>query len=129
RGVEIGYPPRDLAHARPGDPCCRFGALSALAAVRRAALPAGVTARDAGRAAVAGSRRRGSGAGVGEHAFPAVVVVAVDLASVDVGALDPAHHVEWVARPDAQVGVLAGLDRAEPSGDAHDPRGVDGQRA
>ena len=54
----------------------------------------------------------------------AVVVVGVDLAAVQVGPLGPAHHVQRVAGPDHQVGVLAGFERADPVADAQDARRV-----
>src|SRR5580693_6303598 len=53
----------------------------------------------------------------------------VDLRAADQRALDPAQHIQWVAGPDDEVGVLAGLQGAETAVDARDPRRVDGQRA
>src|SRR5258707_15877510 len=55
--------------------------------------------------------------------------VGVDLCAVDEHADRGAEHVERIARPDDQVGILAWLDGAEPVLDTGDPGRVDRQCA
>src|SRR6266571_9232097 len=54
--------------------------------------------------------------------------VGVDLRSLDEHPDRPAEHVERIAGPDHQIGVLAGFDRSQPVIDPGDPGRVDGQR-
>src|SRR5208282_3317716 len=75
------------------------------------------------------SAGRNPGLELGEHALALVVVVPVDLASVYVGALRPAHHVQRIAGPDHHVGILADGERADPVGAPDDLGRVDRHRA